>query len=290
MSSGRLARSPVAIVSMANNDGSNNEFRCSSTTRNVDFALRWDDDSVRQATAIVDKCNVALNDANEVVRSLEEHKHFPHTSFFQRWFGDVQMLNERTSDVVRRFVTRAGRFPDDATIVDVFKANVRFQTILKTMWVVRYLLDNTLSKFVQGMREGRYYQRHQQQQQQQPIVVSSTDGGEPSSSEHDEDTTGTRNELRRMSMTIQSLLNQLPMLTGLLRVELDLLRVYDYCDDTYAVHEFLADPRCLAVMRRSCPRVADTLVHEWSAITSDDAVRNFDTIASDSQCVLDIRH
>lgn len=286
---------------------------------------------------ILEKCNVALVDGVATLQRLESVHRRPHTSFYQRRFGDINCMNYRTSDTISSHYRQRSTVQND-TIVDIFKANVRFQAAVKGSIVARHMLIELVDKFNVALDDlSRLEQqvtttttttttspiattrnndavvaavteeevRNVRVTADDDLGVSSTVSTAPMDSRSiTERIIVRKRQLERLTRSIQTMINQLVFWCGCLKIELQLLSIYDNYDDSDFVHEFLVQHS--NVLQNLCPEGAShALQHEWSALTSSEAIRSWEEGLSSSrpsaaeeaaaapprqaQCVLNVR-
>lgn len=221
----------------------------------------------------VAKCVEQLATIDRLLSQIRSAKRYPFSGFYQLHWSQIAQSNVRAVDTLRSIHGQLERLQEQ-TVRDMIAANQRFQTALVTILLTRFTLTAMLDRFHRSVRE---------YEQLVGSAWSSSSSSSVSTSESAVSTTTTstrdpretqaaRSKLQEINGHVREakrMLDQTPMCAAPIRMELELLALYDMHDDSETVHAVLTSrwisnrPECRA--RR--------LYATWDEVTSDESVR-----------------
>lgn len=244
--------------------------------------------------AVLDKCNDELVKSGNLIYALRYKRRYPHTGFFQKNWGQLNQMNCRTVDMIKS--SQNLNVPlRPRTLLEIHQANVRFQMAVQNLVLTRSMLSTAVDELMAKMssynelllqqQQGTTGQNNESDNDSESMVVSSS----TTAFENPEDSSANaapsssiesqlRSKLSEIQMhmnIVQSFLNQLPMLSCPLRMELHLMEIYDNYDDSETVHLLLIDPTTAAAINQNATNRGAVIpvVHDWEEITSESTVR-----------------
>lgn len=230
--------------------------------------------------AIVNKCNGELEYTGNMINTIRQKRRFPHTGFYQKNWSAVNQVNCRTIDLIRSVQNMNGTLRPDS-MLDIYQANLRFQLAVQNLVLTRAMLSTSLDEFITRVADYEALIRSSAipvaaaspvatYADDDNLVSSTTTDDELSSSSREAALSAKLGEIQSNITVIQSFLNQSPMLSNPIRMELHLMEIYDDFDDSVAVHRLLTDPNALSLL----PNDRQSIYHDWNYIASEEVVKN----------------
>lgn len=256
--------------------------------------------------AVLLKCDEELVRAGEVIGKLQGGRMYPHSGYFQQFYGSPGQVNCRTKDKLASIQGAINRL-QPAEMRDIYRANIRFQLSLQHVVLTRHMLTLAVNTFIDKVTDyemllaKRGARGSLDESSAAPsttttpyddeVAVSSTTINTPAScptaTELDRQIQESSTEVNNKLIMIQMMLNQLPMLMAPLHVELRLMRIYDNYDDSVIVHQLLTNPAALAMITpwngggggggnatHQQQQQPPPLMHDWDRLISETAVQN----------------
>jgi hypothetical protein len=216
--------------------------------------------------AIVQKCQHELARIGDMIQTIQEKRRYPHTGFYQKNWGAVNQVNCRTIDLIRSVQNMNGVLRPDA-MNDIYQANLRFQLAVQNIVLTRAMLSSALDEFIKRVADYEVLLRGgggSGRGTSEDAVSSTTPDDDNKSA-----LSSKLAEIQSNITVMQSFLNQSPMLSCPIRMELHLMDIYDNFDDSVAVHHLLTDENALNLL----PSERQPIYHEWERIASEQVVK-----------------